>query len=245
MNDLATASRREGAAATAANIAVYADPKRVGGYVTDPYHATRRRLARQLLEAELADCPGGPVLEVGSGGQSLVQNLPGDRPTIEADINEEVLPPGGVRLDVAEPLPFESETLSVVLMAELIEHLFTPSAVLAECHRVLKPGGVIILTTPNLATLQDRLRFLLGRSPRQVDCLHPYLQLHIRPFTASSLRRLLDSAGFTTTALKSNHVGWELPSGRWVQSRFLARVVPTLGGSLVIAARRRLKPEAA
>lgn len=229
------------AEATAANASVYADSTRVSGYITDPYHATRRRIARVLLEQALPGCPQGPILEIGGGGQSLLDGLPNERQTIVADVNESVLPKDGICLDVGEPLPFAAESIGAVVMAELIEHLFMPAAVLAEFQRVLKPGGILILTTPNLATLQDRLRFLVGRSPRQIDCLHPYLYLHIRPFTPASLRRLLDSAGFTTQAVKSNHVGWELPSGRWVQSRWLARMMPTLGGSLVVSSRRREK----
>jgi hypothetical protein len=67
---------------------------------------------------------------------------------------------------------------------------------------------------------------------------HPYLWLHIRPFTASLLRRVLCRAGFAPLAIRSNEVGWRLPGGRWVASRLLARVAPGLGGSLICAARR-------
>ncbi|MFI7623240.1 hypothetical protein [Micromonospora echinofusca] len=38
-------------------------------------------------------------------------------------------------------------------------------ALLWECHRVLAPNGLLALATPNLATVQDRLAFLVGRAP--------------------------------------------------------------------------------
>ncbi|WP_155368174.1 class I SAM-dependent methyltransferase [Catellatospora vulcania] len=222
-----------------ANVAVYADGRHVTAYVGDPYHAVRRDAARRLLHTMLAACPPGPVLEIGAGGHTLLDRLPAARFPISADISADAVPAGGgVQLDVERPLPFGTGSLSAIVLGELIEHLVAPPAVLRELHRVLKPGGIVVLTTPNLATLQDRLRFLLGRSPRQVDCEHPYLRLHIRPFTASSLRRLLRNTGFAPAALRSNYVGWQLPTGRWLQSRSLARLLPSMGGSLVVGARR-------
>ncbi|HKT04171.1 MAG TPA: methyltransferase domain-containing protein, partial [Rugosimonospora sp.] len=142
-------------------------------------------------------------------------------------------------LDAARPLPFRHESLAAVVMGDLIEHVYDPLRLLGECRRVLRPGGALVVTTPNLAAAQDRLRFLRGRAPRQVNPLHPYLWLHIRPFTASLLGELLRRAGFAPTAVRSNYVTWQLPSGRWLRSRSLARIAPGLGGSLVVAARKR------
>jgi SAM-dependent methyltransferase len=147
-----------------------------------------------------------------------------------------------VCLDATRSLPFRTGSFAGLLTGELIEHVYDPVALLRECHRVLAPGGLLVLTTPNLAPVQDRLAFLFGRAPRQVDPLHPYLWLHIRPFTASLLRRVLRQAGFAPLALRSNHVGWRLPSGRWVTSRLFARLAPGLGGSLICAARRGADP---
>ena len=139
--------------------------------------------------------------------------------------------------DLTRPFPIRTGVLDGVFAGEIIEHLFDPMAFLAECRRTLAPGGAIVVTTPNLATLPDRLRFLAGRSPRQVDALHPYLRLHIRPFTYRSLARILRASGFTPTDLRSNYVA--LGAGRaGIESRALARVFPSVGGSLIVAAVR-------
>jgi SAM-dependent methyltransferase len=204
-------------------------------YVADPYHAGRRAIAARLLAAALAGGPPGPVVELGSGPVPMV--AAGERPVLLADLVALPVGPGAVRLDVEAGLALREGSVAAVVMGELIEHVYDPRALVGECHRVLRPGGALVLTTPNLAALQDRVRFLAGRSPRQVDALHPYLRLHIRPFTASSLRALLADAGFTAITVRSNVVGWQL-GRRWLRSRLAARLAPGLGGSLIAAARR-------
>lgn len=48
----------------------------------------------------------------------------------------------------------------------MIEHLYNPDILLAEIHRVLKPGGTLVLSTPNLASWVNRILLLFGRFPR-------------------------------------------------------------------------------
>jgi SAM-dependent methyltransferase len=231
---------------TLANADTYDSPEQVSSYLADDYHAVRRELAAEAF-VEAADrepLPEGPVLEIGGNASSLLGSLNlGDRPQICADISAAGLALSKawdchrIRLNANRPLPFADGCLAAIVMGELIEHIFDPPSLLRECHRVLRPGGLLVLTTPNLAGPQDRLGFLLGRAPRQIDPLHPYLYLHIRPFTAQLLHRVLTSTGFRQTSLRSNAVGWQLRSGRWIMSRRLARWLPALGGSLIVAAR--------
>jgi SAM-dependent methyltransferase len=238
----------------------YGDGTQVREYVTDPYHRIRREIAVRMLldglapvhragpfDGRVAEVPGRrPVLEVGCGSESMLADVPNPPwPIVVADLALDALglarrPAAGmVCLDATRPLPFRDGSLDGVLMGELIEHVYDPVALLRECRRVLVPSGLLVLTTPNLAALQDRVGFLAGRAPRQVDPLHPYLWLHIRPFTVSLLREVLRRAGLEPVGVRSNYVGWRLRGGRWVKSRTLARLLPGLGGSLVIAARPR------
>jgi len=244
---------RQADVARKANAVHYADPETTLQYIDDRYHAVRRQQAMRLLVEALCGpvpAPGGPVLEVGTGARSMLDDLPAGWLAIDADLSW-----GALRMhhrrrhpaacfDATRPFPFIDGSMAAVLMGELVEHVYYPEEMLREVHRVLRPGGILVLTTPNLATLPDRLCFLFGSAPRQVDPLHPHLSLHIRPFTVGSLRRLLDVVGFDLIAVRSNFVGVHLGSGRWLQSRTLAKLFPGLGGSLVVSARRRRPPAA-
>ncbi|MEE6259706.1 methyltransferase domain-containing protein [Plantactinospora sonchi] len=241
----------------------YGDGTAVRRYVADPYHRVRRELAvRMLLDGVRSggngvagrDAPAGrpaagarrPVLELGCGPVSMLADVPDPPwPPLVADLAFDAVVAarwpavGALCLDVTRPLPLRDGALAGVLMGELIEHVYDPLALLRECRRVLAPTGLLVLTTPNLAGLQDRFSFLLGRAPRQVNPAHPYLRMHIRPFTVSLLRDVLRRAELEPVLVRSNYVGWRLRGGRWVKSRTLARLLPGLGGSLVVAARPR------
>lgn len=81
-----------------------------------------------------------------------------------------------------------SESVDVVLMMHVIEHVPDPAGSLREIHRILKPGGHLVLETPRYDTLMFRL---LGRRERSLSC-----DGHIFFFTVDSLKRAYRSAGF-------------------------------------------------
>jgi SAM-dependent methyltransferase len=239
-----TAATRAADDAREANLCCYESVEAVRSYTSDRYHAVRRQIAVEfLVEALDRDDTTEPLLELGCGPESMLDLLPDDgRRHINADLSMTALretKDQRLCLDATRPLPFRGQAVTAVVIGELIEHVFAPAAMLREVHRVLRSGGAVVLTTPNLATLFDRVRFLFGRTPRHVDALHPYLRLHIRPFTKRSLIRLLNETQFDVAKVRSNFVGWPGPSGRWWHSRRLARLFPGVGGSLIVLAYRR------
>jgi SAM-dependent methyltransferase len=62
-------------------------------------------------------------------------------------------------IDLNQPLPFADASFDLIYSVEVFEHLHRPYDVLRECHRVLKPGGFLVVSTPNILHLQSRLRF--------------------------------------------------------------------------------------
>jgi SAM-dependent methyltransferase len=101
-------------------------------------------------------------------------------------------------------LPIASGRADVVVMSELIEHLLDPDSALEEARRVLKPGGTLLLSTPNLAAWYNRGLLALGVQPLFTEVSlrgvfgRPGTQVagHLRLFTARALVGLLAARGF-------------------------------------------------
>jgi SAM-dependent methyltransferase len=95
------------------------------------------------------------------------------------------------------PFPFVDGAFDIVLCCEILEHLIMdPSHMLREIHRVLKPGGYLLLTTPNFARLENALSLLRGNT-----ILHPYSGFgvygrHNREYTPRELDGLLRQHNF-------------------------------------------------
>ena len=62
-------------------------------------------------------------------------------------------------VDLRQPLPYDDASFDVLLLVEVIEHLENHRLALTELARILKPGGLLILTTPNIMRLNSRLHF--------------------------------------------------------------------------------------
>jgi 2-polyprenyl-3-methyl-5-hydroxy-6-metoxy-1,4-benzoquinol methylase len=91
-------------------------------------------------------------------------------------------------------LPFPDHSFDLVLCGDVIEHLRDPVAFLARMRPLLRPGGKLVLTTPNVANWAMRLGLLAGRwryTDRGIlDRTHTHL------FTKKSLEQALDRAGY-------------------------------------------------
>ncbi len=87
-------------------------------------------------------------------------------------------------------LPYKSDTFHLVTTLEVIEHLIRPEHFLNEIYRVLKPGGFMVLSTPNFLFYQRRLWYLFGHDLDGEG-------IHLRFFTPRKLRNLIDKIGFS------------------------------------------------
>jgi SAM-dependent methyltransferase len=114
------------------------------------------------------------------------------------------------RADMDRPLPYEDGFFDAVVCVDGIEHLTRPFDFVAECGRVLKPGGTFIVCTPNISSLRSRWRYFLtgfhnkGKTPldeRAPDPLH-----HITLVSFPDLRYRLHTRGFELTEIRANIV---------------------------------------
>jgi SAM-dependent methyltransferase len=102
------------------------------------------------------------------------------------------------------PLPFETDSFDFVTYTDVIEHhSFSPKRVLEEVHRVLAPGGQLIVTTPNHASIYNRLQLLFGQSVNDSFDYYfdacaplPVYPGHHREYTRKELTAALQRTGF-------------------------------------------------
>jgi SAM-dependent methyltransferase len=102
-----------------------------------------------------------------------------------------------VRLEPDAPLPFDDGCYDLVLCAETLEHVRDVQLLLSEVRRVLKPGGMLAITTPGHSRL-TALKLLFRGWESEFHPLSP----HLRYFTRRSLTRLLDEMGFEVQSLR-------------------------------------------
>jgi SAM-dependent methyltransferase len=144
-------------------------------YFRGLYQRTIREAYRHAhLEAIRALQGGGKVLDCGAGSGHLYRETL--RPAgVDAERYhglewhaETVAQAGGLDVrhgDLNEALPFATDSFRCVIGLSVLEHLLKPCGFLRECHRVLEPGGVLVILTPNISTYFTAALILAGRMP--------------------------------------------------------------------------------
>lgn len=106
--------------------------------------------------------------------------------------------------DIEQGLNFQDENFDAVVACEVIEHLYDTDYFIKEIRRVVKSGGYVFLSTPNLASLKNRLRLLFGKYPQYSEYnLGANSAGHIRNYTVETLVSQLRSAGFDVVKITS------------------------------------------
>ncbi|MBS7618858.1 class I SAM-dependent methyltransferase [Candidatus Bathyarchaeota archaeon] len=157
------------------------------------------------------------LLDIGCSTGDLtahISNKLGITQIFGVDIDKEALSKAKAKgiitylVDVSrERLPFADSFFEVCIMLNVIEHLENPDHALREAYRVLKNGGVLILTTPNSASWYNRVLFLLGKPILGIDLsaewgytyplgIKQVVSGHRRLYTLDSLKGLLSFHGF-------------------------------------------------
>lgn len=158
----------------------------VPGIAAENYWFRRHEVAYEYI---LDHCAGRDVLEAGSGegyGASMIAARAKSVTCVDYDEQAvehtrrrypELVVHRGNLID----LPLTDGSVDVVVNFQVIEHLWDQSAFVAECHRVLRPGGVLLMSTPNRITF----------SPGRDTPLNPF---HTRELSAAELTELLTGA---------------------------------------------------
>ena len=145
--------------------------------------------------------PAAPIVELGCGSGALLLTLAGRRLYGHNDLcgldqSEKAVAalarrlPNVIAGDIERPLPYSSGFAGCVVLAEVIEHLVDPQRVLAEIRRVLKPGGLLVLSFQNylnLPWLTVRVLSDMLDKPSWIN-LQPIDRMYTYPVVARKLR---------------------------------------------------------
>ena len=173
-------------------------------------------IQRAVLEraAALGLPAGARILDAPSGSGALAAAL-AERgfAAVGADLDTEaaaMLGPAFSQVNLNESLPWKEQTFDAVFSTEGIEHLENHFSFLREICRILKPGGVLLLTTPNIAALRSRMRFFgsgfFGRDSRPLNEAARHSLHHIGLATFPELRYKLHTSGFRLAEVRHTHI---------------------------------------
>jgi SAM-dependent methyltransferase len=166
-------------------------------------HAACSALLRSHVPA------GARILDLASGSGAFLARLEDEGYrnllAVERDTGNyrlEQVPCLSVDLDrpFAQHIGTDFDAVSAI---EIIEHLSNPIAFLQEVRKLLAPRGVVLLSTPNVADWQSRLKFLLTGRLRYFDEAQYRYQRHISPILPDLVPAMLEEAGLSLISMRA------------------------------------------
>ncbi len=160
-----------------------------------------RRAATDHQMMYLMPHPGARLLDLGCGDGSLLAGLQACGWRVEGldvdPLGVESTHARGIKatLGTLPDAAFPGSSFDAIVMSHVIEHAHDPEALLLECHRVLKPGGSLILVTPNTGSLGHRL---FGEAWLHLD---PPRHLHL--YNRFSMARLVSGIPFAACRIRT------------------------------------------
>jgi SAM-dependent methyltransferase len=173
----------------------------------------------------------GRVLDVGAGtGEQVAELIRLGYESVGLEPNAQAVEIARgqrrpVRHGTAEAPPFADASFDTVILSQVVEHLVDPIVALASLRRLIRPGGRLIVLTPNVHGVPRRL---FGN-----EWAHWHPPYHVHLFGRRQLRRAIAQAGYRLVQVttltpsfwlnmsvhlrrhNSQRTGWVLPSGTW------------------------------
>lgn len=179
------------------------------------------------------------VLDYGCGDGTVTEMLSEENTAIGVDISKkaiEICRNRGLdcrQIEVDKKLGFSNNYFDCIFCLETIEHVFDTVALLKEFRRLLKKNGSLVITTPNVAQLSNRIRFLFDKKLHYVET--KIEAGHMRFFTKNSLENLLKENGFEVKKTVANYVYFPIIG----PVSFLGDTFPGLGTELIVSAEKK------
>jgi len=205
------------------------------------YHKIMRAVNQFSLDSK------GRLLDVGCWDGMLASQFLPEREVHGLEGNLEAAERANQRgvktqsVDLEKGLPFENHFFDTVIAAEIIEHLYDTDLFLKELKRVLKPGGTLVMSIPNMTSFSNRIRMLFGAYPRNGEYRAGGAG-HIRFYTAPVFKAQVEEAGFQVLQFAGCNL--PLPMHHPAIPRWIKKIAasggdffPNLAGQVILAGR--------
>lgn len=207
----------------------------VHSYRSNRYTETRYERIIELVKINCS--PNNKlIVDLGAGNNPVSQYIPNNI-SITLDFDLTLNP--DIVCNLNSGIPLQNNVCDIVIATEVIEHIYYSKQLFDEISRVLKPGGYIVLSTPNACSLLYRILWVLGRVPpfaAKGDYTYSppgYAGGHVRDYSFSELERILTEHGFDLIISTTNGVVYDRLS---IPYYLLPR---TFGQKIIILAQKR------
>jgi 2-polyprenyl-3-methyl-5-hydroxy-6-metoxy-1,4-benzoquinol methylase len=202
---------------------------RSAGISAEPIYETVLKLCRtwQLK---------GDLLEFGAGTGTLAKQLAVSHPDVTMTCGDirprpDSLPAkfSWLEADLNHPLPLPDHSFDSIISTEVIEHLENPRAIFREFDRLLRPGGLLIVTTPNQESVRSLTALLMGG--HFAAFLGPSYPAHITALLRKDFQRICQETRFDPPQFfytnsgglpKLPHILWQSLSFGFLRGRFFS-----------------------
>jgi SAM-dependent methyltransferase len=168
----------------------------------------------ETVENLLADGVRGRLLDIPAGEGALAVRLRRLGYDVSCcDLYPEIFKLDGVEIrcgNMNTRLPYDDASFETIVCVEGLEHIENPSNAISEFGRVVKPGGTLVLSVPNIMNIEERLKWLINgytshfkplsaETVNEIRRSYPGMEemaLHVNPIGYSEVRFLLEKYGF-------------------------------------------------
>lgn len=197
----------------------------------------RRSKILELLQ------PNARVLDIGCANALVLRSLPSTFQRTGVDIASSLLQraqQAGIETVVSDfdnnPLPLPDDYYDLVLANDVIEHVLHTDHVINEINRVLKPGGNLVVSIPNInQPISCLMQFILDLTPMFAA---RYRCTHYRDFSNRLFTNILHVHGLAILTKAGSYV---YPFEHSPLSRAVARLIPRWGAQIIYLARKSFR----
>lgn len=178
----------------------------------DGFTAGRYRVMRALVnDSEVSD---KVLLDLGAGANPITASIE-CRLRILMDLVCRTRPT--VCCEFLDGIPLAESSVDAVIAGEILEHISESRRFLGEIRRVLRDGGFLVISVPNIVSLKYRMAFALGCVPAlaaKADYTYSpdnpaYPRGHVRDYSFGELQRVLSDRGFVIVAKRGIGMHWQ------------------------------------